>query len=265
MDPYIEACGLWEDFHNKLIGEIERALAPQLPEHYLVRAGERAYVVLVPETGVEERSILPDLGIVRRRPARKQRKRGSATDSGPAVLEAPEHAPAIMRALVDTEFRETFLEIREAKPQHRLITTIEVLSPSNKRMDSPGWIQYSRKRQSLLTGYANLVEIDLLRGGQRMPMEDDWPDAPYYLLVAHKEEAPRCRVWPAHFLRPLPELVVPLSRPDRDISLRLQPLIAAVYERSRYEVDIDYRQPLRPALKAQETARVRELMRGRHK
>jgi hypothetical protein len=27
MDPYIEACGLWEDFHGDLIAEMKRALA----------------------------------------------------------------------------------------------------------------------------------------------------------------------------------------------------------------------------------------------
>ena len=46
MDPFIEACGLWEDFHTKLIGEIERVLAPVLPERYVIRAGKRSYVVL---------------------------------------------------------------------------------------------------------------------------------------------------------------------------------------------------------------------------
>ena len=42
MDPFIEACGRWEDFHPKLIGEIERALAAALPERYFVSLGERS-------------------------------------------------------------------------------------------------------------------------------------------------------------------------------------------------------------------------------
>ena len=98
-----------------------------------------------------------------------------------------------MRALVETEFRETFLEIRELKPQQRLVTSIEVLSPSNKRQDTPGSAQYLRKRQAHLAGQANLVEIDLLRGGPRMPMADDWPDSPYYLLVAARRSRPGAR------------------------------------------------------------------------
>ena len=47
MDPYIEACGLWGDFHSHLIEKIGEKLADVAPEHYLVRTGERSYVVLV--------------------------------------------------------------------------------------------------------------------------------------------------------------------------------------------------------------------------
>jgi Protein of unknown function (DUF4058) len=99
MDPYIEACGLWGDFHHDLISEIKHALAQAAPERYLVRAGERSYVVLV-----------------------------------------------------EDEHREAFVEIYEATPEQRLVTSIEILSPSNKRPRAPGYDLYLRKRQSLLAG-----------------------------------------------------------------------------------------------------------------
>ena len=51
MDPYIEACGLWGDFHHDLISEIKHALAQAAPERYIVRSGERSYVVLVEQAG----------------------------------------------------------------------------------------------------------------------------------------------------------------------------------------------------------------------
>ena len=57
MDPYIEACGLWGDFHHDLISEIKHALAPAAPERYLVRAGERSYVVLVEQEGKTSRPV----------------------------------------------------------------------------------------------------------------------------------------------------------------------------------------------------------------
>ena len=52
MDPFIEACGLWEDFHHDLISEIKKVLADLLPERYVVRTGERSYIVLVPRDDV---------------------------------------------------------------------------------------------------------------------------------------------------------------------------------------------------------------------
>ncbi|MGO9468134.1 MAG: DUF4058 family protein [Isosphaeraceae bacterium] len=60
----------------------------------------------------------------------------------------------------------------------------------------------------------------MLRRGRRMPMVGRWPDSPYYLLVCRKQEAPRCTDWPAHFLRPLPSLSIPLAAPDPDITRR---------------------------------------------
>jgi hypothetical protein len=175
---------------------------------------------------------------------------------GPTVTEAPpaQSSPVAMRALVETEYRETFLEIRELHPDRKLITCIEILSASNKRFGTKGWYQYCRKRQAYLEGNAHLVEMDLLRGGRRMPMEDQWPNSPYYLLVARKEQAPACLVWPAHFMYPLPTIPVPLAPPDPDIPLAIQPLIEAVYARSRYDRLIDYSRRLRPRFNRAESA-----------
>src|SRR5688572_22778491 len=61
MDPYIEAHGLWADFHTKLISEIERTLAAVLPERYFVQTGERSYIVLAGTDGKEEPPFDPDV------------------------------------------------------------------------------------------------------------------------------------------------------------------------------------------------------------
>lgn len=250
MDPYIEACNLWEDFHEELTGEIKAALARSVPGHYVVRFGERSYVALVTSKEIgqpDRRTSQADAAIAC--PPGKSPPLGA---SAAAVAELPAvgtaASPVSMRALIEIEFRESFIEIYELRPERRLVTTVEVLSPSNKRYKSPGWFRYCRKRQAHLEGGANLVEIDLLRAGRRMPMEDPWPDSPYHALVSRKPTAPQCTVWPADCLRPLPEIPVPLSPPDADVPLTLQPMIEAIYERSRYALDIDYRQRCRPRL-----------------
>jgi hypothetical protein len=249
MDPFIEACGLWEDFYDELIGEIKRHLAAALPAGYLARTSKRSYVVLAEANGKEEHSFLPDVSVTGSpfRPATAGKQK---TASAPV-----EEADSVeLRAFIEREFEEKFIDIFELQPQRRLVTSIEVLSPSNKKRDSKGWKKYLRKRQGLLLGKANLVEIDLLRGGDRLPMLDPWPVSPYTLLVAREERAPRCRVWPSFFDRPLPPIPVPLTRPDPDLPLDLQPLVDAIYERRRYDEDIDYSQPLTPPLSAEQAA-----------
>ena len=214
MDPYIEASGLWEDFHNHLIARISEHLADALPERYLVRTGERSYVVLVESGGMVSHPFLPDVSVTAPRGRKRATKKGGTALAEPAAATEP----VTMRAFIREEHREAFIEIREASPDQRLVTSIELLSPSNKRPGTEGWQLYLRKRQSLLLGSTHLVEIDLLRGGQRMPMLDPWPDSPYTLLVA-RAPAPLCRVWRAFSLQPLPAIPVPLSRPDHDLAL----------------------------------------------
>ncbi len=260
MDPFIEACHLFEDFHNHLIDEIYRVLAEALPDRYVVRSGERSYVALAEaddEPG--QRPFLPDVTVASSRSStRKPRKSKSPASGAAAVPAAP--GAVLMRPLIQAEYREPFLEIYQTDPDRKLVTGIEVLSPSNKRPATKGWRLYYRKRLAYLGGYANFVEIDLLRGGQRMPMFSPWPDSPYYLLTKYKKRR-LCPVWPAHSIEPLPPLTVPLAPPDPDITLALQPLVDAIYARSRYARDIDYRRPLAPPLSAAEQAWLDERLR----
>jgi hypothetical protein len=259
MDPYIEACGLWGDFHNHLIESIAGQLADVAPPRYVVRTEERSYLVLVDAEGKNSHPFLPDVSVTTPR----GRKKGSKK-AGTAVAEpAPAAAYHVLRAFIEEEHRETFIEIYEAEPEMRLVTTVEVLSPSNKRPGTPGWDLYQRKRQSILLGDVNLVEIDLLRGGQRMPMLDPWPGSPYVLMMARARRPQSCRVWEASFQQPLPPISVPLAKPDPDILLSLQPLIDTIYRRFRYEQSIKYTAELAPPLSPEEAAWCRQQLQAR--
>ena len=94
-------------------------------------------------------------------------------------------------------------------------------------------------------------------------MLDPWPDSPYTLLVGRAKNPQLCRVWPAHFQRRLPTLPVPLAKPDADISVDIQPMIDAIYQRSRYERSIDYAKPLTPPLGAEDAAWLEQQLRAR--
>src|SRR5262249_27475712 len=148
MDPYIEACGLWEDFHGHLIEKIFDEVTAALPAGYVAHTGKRSYILLTESEEKTERSFIADVKVTRRRK--------SPTSGGPAAT-LPDSAPLLLRAFIETEFVERFIDIYERPPERRLVTSIEVLSPSNKQRGTKGWKRYLRKRQALLLGKANLV------------------------------------------------------------------------------------------------------------
>jgi hypothetical protein len=257
MDPYIEGSGLWEGFHSRLISKIDEALARILPSGYTTDVGTRSYVVLMEAEGKTESLAKPDVTVTEPRRSKKPRK----SKGGVAVAEE-EYADSVpMQAFVAERFRETFVEIYLEGEERTRITAIEVLSPSNKRPGTEGWKEYQRKRQALLLGHANFIELDLLRGGQKMPMLTPWPEAPYTLLVSWQMNAPRCRVWRAHFNAPLPSIPVPLLYPEKDLRLELQPLIDDIYALGRYDELLNYARPLQPPLAEADAAWVGKQLR----
>jgi hypothetical protein len=260
MDPYIEACGLWEGFHNHLIEAIYQALATALPQGYAIDTAVRSYVVLLEAEGKQEHLANADVTITEPATAKKPRKKKDRV----SVAEPAEAGQSVpMQAFLAEEFKESFVEIYADMEKRILVTCIEVLSPSNKRRGTEGWLQYERKRQALLLGRANLIEIDLLRGGHHQPMLTPWPDSPYRLLVSRATRAPHCRVWLGHFLHRLPVLPVPLLSPEPDLSLDLQPLLDGIYALGRYDERIDYARPLTPPLSEIEAVGVRDLLKDR--
>src|SRR5262249_3796846 len=130
MDPYIEASGLWGDFHSHLIEKIYDELAQRVPDRYFVQVGERSYVVLAGTNGKGTTPVTPDVGVV----SAWERSRRPGL-----VVAEPEADAVTMRALIDERFREKFVGIYEADPDLRLVTSIEVPSPSNKRSGTEGW------------------------------------------------------------------------------------------------------------------------------
>ncbi len=262
MDPFIETSRLWEDFHFHLVESIAGVLADNVPQHYLVKTGERAYIVVLDEgdeNGKKEHLIKGNAGITA--PSSGQTQRTAVLEEETQTSSAAEVVS--LRSFVSEEFREHFIEIYVEDEGRELVTCLEVLSPSNKRAGSEGWDQYARKRQALLLGQANFVEIDLLRGGRKMPMHDPWPVCPYTVLVSRRSRAPHCRVWKAWPQKPLPTIKVPLASDDPDVELALQPLVDEIYCQFRYGQQIDYTKPCKPPLSEIETAWLQEQLKNR--
>lgn len=245
MDPYIEQSKIFPDFHNSLADEIRARLNLQIRPTYFAR--------LIPHTTYEVIEIATTrLQTVREPPAYL---------AGGAVLEPIAPAPVESVALHDVPLELYSVEIRRSDNEV-LVTAIEILSPVNKQPGHDAYLEYRRKRRELMNSSAHLLEIDLLRGGTRPPLATPIPPAPYYVTLSRANRRPTVEVWPLALEEALPVLPVPLAAPDPDVAINLGDVVATVYERGGYDVQIDYRKPPpSPALSAKERKWVTELLR----
>ncbi len=87
------------------------------------------------------------------------------------------------------------------------------------------------------------MEIDLLREGQRVPMQGALPSAPYFVFLSRAEDRPLTEVWPIALGEPLPVVPVPLLPGDPDVPLDLQRALTTLYDLLGYDLAVDYTRP----------------------
>jgi hypothetical protein len=220
MDPYLEQDDVWEDFHGRFLPIAAELIGEQIQPAYIVKLGVNVYIH---EPPYEQRILLgrPDVVVADRQSARPVAEQV-------ATIEAPAYARII--PAVDVR-REPYLEIRD-RQSRQLVTALELLSPTNKR-SGPDRQQYLHKRQQYFHSRVNLVEIDLLRGGPRLPLED-LPACDYYAMVARPEDHPQAAVWPIRLRDALPTIPIPLRPPDVDARLDLQGVLQRAYDAAGY-------------------------------
>lgn len=255
MDPYIEQPSLWGDFHNDLASEIRSALNHDIRPDYFAR--------LIPYVTCETIAIgrrdptYPDVSIFQPRP-----------EVDPASVGRRYNTATVMESLsveseveLDFPLRLQSIEVHSVVDS-RLVTVIEILSPVNKRPDHKAYAVYQRKRRKILnSNEVHLLEIDLLRGGQRPPLARPVPAAPYYVMLSRTNRRPKVQVWPIQLTDKLPIVPVPLLAPDADALLDLGAAVASVYERGAYDLQLDYQtEPPSPKLSEQEVRQVAELL-----
>jgi hypothetical protein len=145
-----------------------------------------------------------------------------------------EHVYQRERSAVDEE-RQAYLEIRDREGR-QVVTVIELLSPSNKYAGSDHDLYWNKVRALLLTP-THFVEIDLLRGGPRMPWEE-MPACDYYAFVSRYEQRPRADFWPIRLREPIPPIPIPLRPGEAEPRLDIQALIHRIYDSADYELSI---------------------------
>jgi hypothetical protein len=137
---------------------------------------------------------------------------------------------------IEEEIREAYLEIKEAATG-RVITTIEILSPTNKR--GQGRQKYEDKRQRVLSSRTHLVEIDLLRSGESLPMNDAI-SSDYHVLISREADRPGADLYPFNLQDPMPIIPIPLQATDVEPTIDLKQIIEEIIVRSGYTHFIDY-------------------------
>lgn len=236
MDPYLEKPDLWPDVHNSLIIALRNYLAPKLRPKYYLAVEERLYLAEIEPPALLGRA---DVALV----------------SSPAMIPPGEFAssatvpiqPVAVELPMPDQIRETYLEVRQASD--KVITVIEILSPTNKRPDA-GRNLYLQKRLNLIGTATHLVEIDLLRTWEPMPMWGTTPPTHYRILVSRSERRPMADLLPFNLQSLIPSFALPLLAGDEEPSLDLGPLLQDLYDQAGYDLRIDYNSRPEPPLSA---------------
>lgn len=241
MDPYTAARSLWKGIHTQLIGELSTHLLPPL-------LAPAYYVDVEPSLQVRsEQSHYPDLQIVATNAPRSGK---------PLGLGLPVAEPTTTLLLEDEEKEDEENAIAiHAVENERLVTVIEILSYSNKTNGAEKRARYLFKRRELLQGGVHLVEIDLLRWGQRIV--PTLPAQPYHILVSRADERPQTRVWSFGIDAPIPDASLPLLEPNEQVPLPLQQAFTTIYQSRRFRQRLNDREDLAPPLTSIQLAYVR--------
>lgn len=253
VDPYIENQE-WQDFHARFNTVVSELLASRLEPRYIVRVERRVYVEHPAHQETEVR--WADVAVLASDAAKVT---GHSLASGAVAAVA---APVECLLPMPEERRECYLVIRERETME-VVTVVETLSPSNKIAGGEGREQYLAKRDQVLESRSHLVELDLLRGGLRLPTIGGLPAGDYYAIVSRRRRRPRAEVYAWGIRQPLPVILVPLREGDKDVELELQAAFTTVYDRARYHLSVDYGAALEPPLSEADQAWTRELLAAR--
>jgi hypothetical protein len=141
-----------------------------------------------------------------------------------------------------------------------VVTVIKLLSPANK---TPGQDRdaFLLKRGEYLAAEVNLVEMDFLRKGIRLPWGEPVPPATdYYVLLHRAADRPRAQVWPCSVRDPMAAIPIPLNRGAADLHVSLGECLQLAYGSADYARELEYDQPPNPPLDEPDATWARQLL-----
>jgi hypothetical protein len=250
MDPYLEP--YWGDVHTRLMVYAVDEIQEQLPGDLLARVEEGVSIDL--EDG--RRSAAPDVQVIERPEAGWGRESITGTVAVAEPLIVPVDDPAMERHIT----------IIDRSSGDRVVTVIEVLSPTNK-IPGDGREKYRRKQGDYVAAGVNLVEIDLVRSGifslavSPNSIGKEYR-TPYRVCVRRMMRPNEAEIYRAPLREPLPAIPIPLRPTDRDVTVNLQALLDLCYHKGRYDSAIDYSEDPDPPLGPADARWADELLRA---
>ena len=238
MNPYLEHRHIWPGFHDSLAAQLLADIGPRLPARYRIDLRQRVEVETPLGPPPDLAFMIPDALVTDE--AIGQPSRPSETMGATAVATSPVEEYAI-RVRMPREAKVNWLRI-EAVPSQEVVTIVEILSPTNK---APGRERnrYERKREVIVGSGANLVEIDLLRRWQPMPLEMPPPPSDYRILVCEGWKRPSALLYPCNVQQPIPPFALPLLPEDEPLQVDLGPIINGMHHTARYGQVTRYHEP----------------------
>ena len=242
MDPWLEHPDLWPDVHNSLITAMRDALSPLVLPRYFVGVDSRTTVL----TGMDvERVYRPDVLVHAVEPPASDRAGIVAAGAHTSVRTIEVIVP-----VQEDEIEEAFLTIKEL-PGRKLVTVIEVLSPTNKKAKDAR-AEYLEKRRTLIRSGVHFVEIDLLRAGEPMPLINSAPPSDYRILICRRGHATRAVLHAFSWTVPIPVISIPLLPADAEPILDVNAVLHGLMDRVRYDVVVNYGEPPEPPLRLED-------------
>lgn len=251
MDPYLEDPEIWTGVHAAVLAAIFERLGPAVRPKYVVRYQERVYVTSEEDPGY--RLIVPDVRVLQARGARAP----ASVPAGALAITEP-----VKVELVDDEIHEQSLAVIDPKDRS-IVTVIELLSPTNKALNSYGRESFLKKRREVCRSDAHWVEIDLLREGDRTANFRRVEPADYPVYLSRASSPRTGYVWCISLRERLPVIAIPLRGEDPDVPLDLQTVLGSAIERGSYDLDTDYTRDPMPPLTAEQSQWARQVTASR--
>jgi hypothetical protein len=235
MDPYLEYW--WRDVHTRMMVYAVDAIQKQLPAELWAQVEQGVSI----DIGDDLRAAGPDVRVMEDSTGPFQSDEGDGA-TAVATVSTVTAAKAVI-VPVTKSHTERHIQIVDTKSGNRVVTAVELLSPTNK-ISGSGRDAYQRKQRDYLAGGVNLVEIDLVREGRfvlAVPEHElaaPWR-TPYMVCVRRATRPEEAAIYPIPLRERLPAIQIPLRPSDPDVVLDLQPLVDQVYANGPYS-RVDY-------------------------